>query len=50
MYVHRLKDICIRVVQCVKTGYPLYTCVGEQGSNTTRVQSGTTGVHGSLSY
>ena len=50
MYVHRLKDICIRVVQCVKTGYPLYTCVGEQGSNTTRVQSGTTVEHGLQSY
>ena len=50
MYVHRLRVSVFEVVQCVESGYPLYTCIGEQGSNTTRVQSGTTVEHGLQSY
>ena len=48
--VDRLRVSVFEVVQCDESGYPFYTCVGEQGSDTTRVQSGTTVEHGSLSY
>ena len=50
MYVDRLRVSVFEVVQRDESGYPFYTCVGEQGSDTTRVQSGTTVEHGSRSY
>ena len=48
--VYRLRVSVFEVVQRDGSGYPFYTCVGEQGSDTTRVQSGTTVEHGPLSY
>ena len=47
---YRLRVSVFEVVQRDESGYPFYTCVGEQGSDTTRVQSGTTVEHGLLSY
>ena len=50
MYVDRLRVSVFEVVQCDESGHPFYTCVGELGPDTTRVQSDTTVEHGSLSY
>ena len=50
MYVDRLRVSVFEVVQCDEFGYPFCTFVNEQGSDKTRVQTGTTVEHGSLSY